>query len=463
MSSPSPDSSDTPASGDAEAQTFSPSVAFLKIAAVILLVGGVATVAATPILGQVQPVRAALQALLAATGLVSMVCLRRGWAIASTYILVSGSWLVVTGIASITGGLNAPVNLAYPAIIIFVGWLIGLRAAVAGGVVTVATMFGFAAADHLQLLPPALPTGQMQRAVLMTIILCVSAAIVVVLVRAYQQQGIENLRIGRALVRRSGELERSQAELNRAQSVARVGSWVYDITAGRLQMSVEAARIMALPEGKALNLDSYLERVVAEDRDAVRAAWMAGLKGHECDSEHRLLVDGQPRRVRHRAEFEFDSGGRALRAIGIVQDITESRAAEESLRLSEERFAVAFRSSPLAASIAHVTDGRFIDANRNYERDFGWKREELIGRSSLEVGLWPNQESRSAWLNVLLRDGRVVDFETTWRHKNGSLHQISISAELAEMAGERCILAHVADITERKRAEAELERHRHHL
>ena len=57
----------------------------------------------------------------------------------------------------------------------------------------------------------------------------------------------------------------------------------------------------------------------------------------------------------------------------------------------------------------------------------------------------------------------MVDFETTWRHKNSSLRQVSLSAELADLGGEQCILAHVTDITERKRAQAELEQHRNHL
>jgi len=57
----------------------------------------------------------------------------------------------------------------------------------------------------------------------------------------------------------------------------------------------------------------------------------------------------------------------------------------------------------------------------------------------------------------------VVDFETTWQHKDSSLRQISLSAELADLSGDQCILAHVTDITERKRAHAELEQHRHHL
>jgi two-component system sensor histidine kinase/response regulator len=453
----------TPAVDSAETLSWTPSRALIKFAALILLLGGVASVATTLTLGQIQPVRLALQAMLAGTGLLAILCLHWGWLVAGTYALVVGCWLVVTGIATITGGTTAASIYAYPAIIIFIGWLIGWRAAVVGALITAVTIFAFAAAENLHYLPPALPTSPTQRAMMTVIILAVATAVVVALVRAYQQRGVENLQISRDLAHRSRELERSQSELNQAQSVAKVGSWIADFGAETIQLSTEAQRIVGSDADALRGVRDYLARLHPADRDAAKLAWQAAMDGGALDHEHRIVVGDDLRWVRQKADFERNSDGKSGRAIGIIQDITDRHAAESSLRLSEERFSVAFRSSPLAASIARVADGCFIEANRNYERDFGWKREELLGRSSLDTGLWLSTEARSEWLAILLRDGRVVDFEAVWRHKNGELRQVSISAELAEMAGEKCILAHVNDITERKSAESELAGHRLHL
>jgi PAS domain S-box-containing protein len=123
---------------------------------------------------------------------------------------------------------------------------------------------------------------------------------------------------------------------------------------------------------------------------------------------------------------------------------------------AQERFTAAFQSSPIAASIARASDGRFIEVNRNYQRDFGWTPENLIGKTSLEVGLWPDEATRRSWVEALLRDGRVVNWETSWLRKDGGRHLVSISAETTELDGELCILAFVSDIDDAKRSERAL-------
>src|SRR5260370_5587078 len=81
---------------------------------------------------------------------------------------------------------------------------------------------------------------------------------------------------------------------------------------------------------------------------------------------------------------------------GIAHDVTEQKLAEKALRISEEKFSKAFRSSPVEMMITTLSEGRFIDVNESFESNIGYRRDEVLGRSSLELGLWLNPADRSA-------------------------------------------------------------------
>ncbi len=152
----------------------------------------------------------------------------------------------------------------------------------------------------------------------------------------------------------------------------------------------------------------------------------------------------------------YDSQGKLIGVLGIGRDITARRQVEQAIAESQERFMVAFRSSPVSASIARAADGCFVDANDNYLRDFGWSRDEILGKTSLEIGLWPSSEVRQNWLAAIRGAGKVVDYETDWLDRQGRPRKVSISATLIQLNGEPHLLAFITDITERKRIEAEL-------
>ncbi|MDZ4075152.1 MAG: EAL domain-containing protein [Hylemonella sp.] len=142
-----------------------------------------------------------------------------------------------------------------------------------------------------------------------------------------------------------------------------------------------------------------------------------------------------------------------------MQDASNEIArANEVLRQSELKFATAFASSPVAASIVTVEDGRILAVNENFQRDFGWARTEMEGRQVKEVGLWLDPQLRQQWAEMLRRQGRTLNFETVWRHKSGALRNVSIAGELIDLDGVACILAYITDITARKAAEEQIQR-----
>ena len=442
---------------------WAPSQGFVRFAVLMLLVGSAVSLLSTLLFAPGQTLRAAAQAQLAITAIIAWYCFRRGWNRPTIYILIIGSWMTTAVIASVTGGVRAPVMIAFPILAVFTGWLIGRRAALITATITAFMIALLVAAETFHLLPTPFPSPVAMLGTLHIVILAMATALIMFLISAYQDRLSELHQLSQDLSRRTVALEASKSELDQAQSVAKVGSWVYDLKTDTMYLSAETCRIFGLPPGTTGSHDSYLSRVHSDDRNELDARWQEALAGAPFDHAHRIVVGEAIRWVRQKAELQRTADGTPLRAIGIAQDITERRLADEKLRSSEERFSIAFRSSPLAASIASMDDGRFIDANRNYERYFGWKRAEMIGRTSVELGIWPSEEARNKWLEALKRDGRVIDWETVWRHHSGELRQISISAEITVMNGEQCILAHITDITERKLAEQELDLHRRHL
>jgi len=145
-----------------------------------------------------------------------------------------------------------------------------------------------------------------------------------------------------------------------------------------------------------------------------------------------------------------------LLIFGLFWQRARRKETEAELRRSEEKFSKSFRESPLAISIVSTKDGRYIDVNETFEQQTGWRRNELIGRSPLDLGLWADPDQRSLFIKRLLAEGKVRDLEVKVRRKDGQIRTALGSAELIEVNGEPCALSVIADVTERKQAEEAL-------
>jgi PAS domain S-box-containing protein len=142
--------------------------------------------------------------------------------------------------------------------------------------------------------------------------------------------------------------------------------------------------------------------------------------------------------------------------LNVGADITEHKQVEEALKKSEEKFSKAFRESPMALTLTSAKDHRYIDVNETFERITGYSREEVLGRTALNLGLWVDPSKRVELVQRLFAQGSVRDVEVAFRPKDGSIRVGLGSAELIEIDGEQLVLSAIADITERKRAERSL-------
>ncbi len=123
--------------------------------------------------------------------------------------------------------------------------------------------------------------------------------------------------------RRIKSLRETRHDLNRAQAVAKTGSWRLDVQRNVLLWSDENHRIFGVQKGTPMNYESFLDKVYPEDREFVDGKWKAALRGEPYDIEHRIFVDGEVKWVRERAELEFDSDGKLRGGFGTTQEITD--------------------------------------------------------------------------------------------------------------------------------------------
>ncbi|HBA87498.1 MAG TPA: hypothetical protein DCZ75_05770 [Geobacter sp.] len=149
-------------------------------------------------------------------------------------------------------------------------------------------------------------------------------------------------------------------------------------------------------------------------------------------------------------------GGRAV--LVVCQNVTERKRAEEALRKSEMKLSKIFHSVPVLIGITTVAEGRCVDMNEKGLQTLGYRREEVIGRSTLELGIWESESVRDQATRILLKEGMVRDMEMHFRGKSGMVFTGVLSAELIEFDGEQYMLSVINDITERKRMEEEIVR-----
>ena len=134
----------------------------------------------------------------------------------------------------------------------------------------------------------------------------------------------------------------------------------------------------------------------------------------------------------------------------------EKKLKEEALRLSEELFSRVFRSSPIAITVTRMNDGKFIELNDTAIKLLRYTRNELIGHTSVELGLYVNPDDRKTLIEKLRAKGEVRDFETHFYDKKKNIIITRQSLQIFDLEGEKCILSVYEDITERKKAEEEL-------
>jgi PAS domain S-box-containing protein len=202
---------------------------------------------------------------------------------------------------------------------------------------------------------------------------------------------------------------------------------------------------------------NFWDFVHPDFRNTVMELGLARQRGEVVPSRHEIKVINK-----NGGKGWFDSaatimdyqGQPAMLITGM--DITGRKRMEEDLRASEKKFSRSFKANPNPVTITSVKDGRYIDVNDSFLTATGYGRQEVIGRTSLELNIWTDPSDRDRLISALREKGSVRNQEFRFRMKSGEVRVFLLSAESIDIGDEPCLLLTTTDITDRKLAESAL-------
>jgi PAS domain S-box-containing protein len=275
---------------------------------------------------------------------------------------------------------------------------------------------------------------------------------------------VEFQAVGRDITERKQmeeELRESEERLRLALEAGRMGVWEWDPRNNAVKWSKEHYTVMGLrPFSVEPDYYAWADRVHPDDLPVATETMSRAIaeKG-EYRQEYRIIwPDGSMRWVEGRAKPVYDEGGQCLKMSGFIVDITERKQAEDALRMSEDKFSKAFRSSPDAIAIARLADGMILEVNGRWEEILGYTRDEAVGRTVWELQIYQNPGERARLVALVDEQGSARDFEVDIRKKTGEIRNVLTCAEPMMIRDEPCLLVIVRDVTELKLAEEALRR-----
>jgi PAS domain S-box-containing protein len=179
------------------------------------------------------------------------------------------------------------------------------------------------------------------------------------------------------------------------------------------------------------------------------AVWLAFLNSHFVPPGHEIY-DAFDR------AFTLQVFVAMAALVGIVPPIVIGERDRTLAKLgeSQEKFSKAFRASPDGLALSELKTGRYIEVNDGYCKLFGFSRDEMLSRTSLELGLWVDPNDRVRMTEALTRDGSIRHLEVRMHGRDGADRIIQLSADAIELDGKHCLVSVLHDVTDRIHAEA---------
>jgi PAS domain S-box-containing protein len=251
-------------------------------------------------------------------------------------------------------------------------------------------------------------------------------------------------------------LVRSNEQLRLAMEHGKTVGWDLDVKTSRVAWFGDLPTMFGIKsETFAGDIEEFYRYVYPDDRKRISDAVAEAKQAHKpFAQEFRILwPDGTVRWIVSRGTLKDARNGEPERMVGMAVDITERKRAEEALENSERKFSSVFQQSPLAIAITTLQDHRYVEVNETYEHLTGWRHDEVIGRSPLDISLWVDPVQRKEFVKRLLAEGAARNVEVRVRRKDGQIRTTLGSSEIIDCNGEPCVLSVFSDVTDLKQAE----------
>ena len=216
-----------------------------------------------------------------------------------------------------------------------------------------------------------------------------------------------------------------------------------------------AELIFGWPAGEAIG--KHATFIIPEhERAGVAESWQSLLNGRTGArySNQNITRDGRTIECEWYSTVVADAEGHVSSVSSLVLDVTGRASAERLFRESEERFQKAFRRAPTPQAIVRLVDGCIVDVNDRWQQTFGIDRHTAIGRTALELGLWPNAQTRIDILHELDQVGEIHDREVSLSRAGGQSGVFLMSITLVNIEADSTMLMTEVDITARQQAES---------
>ncbi|MBL8061370.1 MAG: response regulator, partial [Anaerolineales bacterium] len=270
-----------------------------------------------------------------------------------------------------------------------------------------------------------------------------------------------NNQLEQRVMERTAEIEVTRKRLELATDAAGLGIWEWNISNGSVIWDKQMFNIYGLsPQSFDGKVETQLKFIHPEDKTILPGVAKAITENKENNFkiEHRILrKDGTIRTLFEQGVAIFGQSGSIESIVGIANDITPQKQAEQDLHESEAYARLLFDAAPDPVSVAEV-DGIMVDVNRLFEQQHQIQRKDVQGRHISELKIFPEEQLKKAgdYIAAIVEGKQVPPVELDFYPPGGGSHTLEMHSYPIEVKGRQLVLSTSRDITLHKKAEESL-------
>jgi len=277
------------------------------------------------------------------------------------------------------------------------------------------------------------------------------------------------LNIGNTLMRKQAEeaLRKSENKLQDAIKIAKLAYWEYDIKKDEFIFNDQFFSMLHTSVenegGYVLSSTDFTNRFVQLDyRNSIAIEIQKAKDINESvfnSSLNNCLIcaDGEVKYTKVYLSIVKDQNAETIKLFGVSHDITELITKEELIAESRNKFMKVFENAPVLISVTEFETGVYIDVNDYALKLSGYTRDEVIGKKAIEIG-WISKDSRMLLSKSIHEHGKIDGLELSFVTKNGPIIYGLVNGLIITIDNKKCLLTITTDITERKKAEKDIQK-----